>query len=88
MINTIINETVPAKYFAQMQMQIACTQRQWCDYAVFDPRMPSGGQLFIKRIERDDEFVADMEAEIIKFLDEMNAKFTTLQNKIATQSKD
>ena len=88
MINTIINETVPAKYFAQMQMQIACTQRQWCDYAVFDPIMPSGGQLFIKRIERDDEFVADMEAEIIKFLDEMNAKFTTLQNKIATQSKD
>ncbi len=82
MIDTLINETVPHKYFAQMQMQMSCTQRKWCDYAVFDPRMPENGQLFIKRVERDEKFVEDMESEIIKFLDEMNAKFKTLQAKL------
>ena len=82
MIDTLINETVPAKYYAQMHLQMACTGRKWCDYVVFDPRMPASGQLFIKRIERDDKFVADMEAEIIKFLNEMGAKFKTLQSKL------
>lgn len=82
MIDTLINETVPAKYFAQMQMQMACTERSWCDYVVFDPRMPEGGQLFVKRIERDDKFITDMESEIVKFLDEMTAKFETLKQRL------
>jgi putative phage-type endonuclease len=82
MIDTLINETVPNKYYAQMQMQMACTGRAWCDYVVFDPRMPSNAQLFVKRVVRDDKFVADMESEITKFLDEVDAKFKTLQSKL------
>ena len=82
MIDTLINETIPNKYYAQMQMQMACTGRAWCDYVVFDPRMPSNAQLFVKRVARDDKFVADMESEITKFLDEVNAKFKTLQTKL------
>ena len=82
MIDTLINETVPNKYFAQMQMQMACTGRSWCDYVVFDPRMPESGQLFVKRIERDETFITDMESEIIKFLDEMTAKFETLKQRL------
>jgi putative phage-type endonuclease len=82
MIDTLINETVPKKYYAQMQMQMACTERQWCDYAVFDPRMPESAQLFVKRIDRDDKFIAEMESEIIKFLVELEAKFETLKSKL------
>ena len=82
MIDTLINETVPSKYYAQMQMQMACTGRAWCDYVVFDPRMPSNAQLFVRRVVRDDKFVADMESEITKFLDEVDAKFKTLQSKL------
>jgi len=63
-------------------MQMACTGRAWCDYVVFDPRMPSNAQLFVKRVARDDKFVADMESEITKFLDEVDAKFKTLQSKL------
>jgi hypothetical protein len=61
---------------------MACTGRKWCDYVVFDPRMPASGQLFVKRIECDEKFVADMENEIVKFLDEMQAKFKTLKSKL------
>lgn len=82
MIDTLINETVPGKYYTQMQMQMACTGRKWCDYVVFDPRMPVNAQLFVKRVERDDTYIADMEGEITKFLNEVDAKFKTLQSKL------
>lgn len=82
MIDTLINETVPGKYYTQMQMQMACTGRKWCDYVVFDPRMPVNAQLFVKRVERDETYIADMEGEITKFLNEVDAKFKTLQSKL------
>jgi putative phage-type endonuclease len=79
MIETLLTETVPQKYFTQMQMQMACTGRAWCDYVVFDPRMPAKAQLFIKRVPRDDVFIADMETEIIKFLAETAVKVDQLK---------
>lgn len=81
MIETLLTEKVPSKYVAQMQFQMACTGRKWCDYVVFDPRMPAKAQLFIKRINRDDEFIAEMEAEIVKFLAEIQTQVEKL-NKI------
>lgn len=82
MIDVLINETVARKYFMQMQMQMACTGRHWCDYVVFDPRMPEAAQLFVKRIDRDAKFIAEMEGEITTFLDEVSAKFETLKTKL------
>jgi len=78
MIDTLLTEKVPQKYFIQMQMQMASTKRAWCDYVVFDPRMPAKAQLFIKRVPRDDAFIAEMEAEIINFLAEVNVQVTQL----------
>jgi putative phage-type endonuclease len=79
MIETLLTGAVPQKYFTQMQMQMACAGRAWCDYVVFDPRMPAKAQLFIKRVPRDDVFIADMEAEIIKFLAETAVKVDQLK---------
>ena len=81
MIDTLLTEKVPSRYFGQMQMQMACTDRAWCDYVVYDPRMPAKAQLFIKRVERDEAFIAEMEAEIIKFLGEVTVQVEKL-NKI------
>lgn len=78
MIETLISETVPSDYHAQMQFQMACTGRKWCDYVVFDPRMPEKAQLFIKRVDRDDKFIAEMEAEIVKFLAEVQSQVEKL----------
>lgn len=78
MIETLLTEKVPAKYLAQMQFQMACTGRKWCDYVVFDPRMPAKAQLFIKRVARDDKFIAEMEAEIVKFLAEVQSQVEKL----------
>ena len=79
MIETLLTQAVPGKYNAQMQMQMACTGRQWCDYVVYDPRMPINGQLFIKRVPRDPVFIQKMESEIVKFLAELNGKVNQLK---------
>jgi putative phage-type endonuclease len=64
----------PTKYYIQMQAQMACTGRQWCDFVSFDPRMPDRSKLFIVRVMRSNDFIADMETEIKTFLNEVEAE--------------
>ena len=70
---------VDAKYYAQMQWQMRCADRSWCDYVVFDPRMPAKAQLFIYRVERNAEWLKIAEDEVTSFLAEVDAKVTTLK---------
>jgi putative phage-type endonuclease len=70
---------VDAKYYAQMQWQMRCTDRSWCNYVVFDPRMPAKAQLFIYRVKRDDDWIKVAEEEVIKFLAEVDAKVSALK---------
>lgn len=67
------NSLVDKKHFAQVQWTMCCTNSQWCDYIVFDPRLPKDAQLFIHRVERDDEWIKQAEKEVIKFLEEVEA---------------
>ena len=75
---TILSQTIAGKYFAQMQWQLCCTKRSWCDFVSFDPRMPEGLKLYIKRVERDDKYISMLEEEVIKFLQELEVKLNQL----------
>lgn len=77
-IETLLSQTVPGKYNTQMQFQMACTGRKWCDFVSFDNRLPHELQLFVKRVPRDDEFIKQMEAEIVQFLAELDDKINKL----------
>lgn len=79
-IDTILSGKAPAKYIPQMQWQMACTGRAWCDFISFDPRMPAEMQLFAVRVLRDDDLIAAYEAEVIKFLAEVDDTIICLQN--------
>jgi putative phage-type endonuclease len=70
-IATLMADKAPSGYMAQMQWQMACTGRAWVDFVSFDPRMPEDMQLFIKRVPRDESLIAEYEAEVIKFLAEV-----------------
>jgi putative phage-type endonuclease len=77
-IDTLLTQTVPGKYNTQMQWQMACTGRQWCDFVSFDPRLPTELQLFVKRVARNNELIADLEMEVILFLAELENKIKKL----------
>jgi putative phage-type endonuclease len=70
---------IEGKYFAQMQWQMRCANRAWCDYVIFDSRMPDKAQLLVTRVMRDDKWLAATEAEVIKFLAEVDAKVAALK---------
>jgi putative phage-type endonuclease len=70
---------VDAKYYAQMQFQMRCADRSWCDYVVFDPRMPAKAQLFVFRVQRNAEFLKIAEDEVITFLTEVDIKVAALK---------
>jgi putative phage-type endonuclease len=79
-LETLLGQAVPAKYEAQMQFQMACTGRQFCDFVSYDPRMPENMRLFIKRLARDDKRIAELESEIASFLLEMAVKLSELNS--------
>ena len=77
-IDTLLSGSIPKKYIDQMQWQLACTKRKWCDFVSFDPRMPPETQLFIQRVERDKERITELEGMVVEFLTEMNEKIDRL----------
>ncbi len=84
-IDTLLGQTVPAKYVTQMQWQMAVTGRQWCDFVSFDPRMPDSMKIFVKRVERDQAAIDDMSGEVIAFLVELNDKVEALRSRYEMQ---
>lgn len=63
---------VPEYYIPQIQWQMACAERDWCDLAIYDPRVPPELQMRRFRVARDDKMIAGMVDEIIKFNNEID----------------
>jgi len=70
-IKTLIRGTADPQYMHQMQWQMACTRRTWCDFVSYDPRMPEPLRLFVARVDRDGEAITAAEEEVRKFLQEV-----------------
>lgn len=79
-LDYIIAGVVPAEYHWQMLCEMACTERSWCDFVSYDPRLPKRLQLFVRRFERDDARIAAMEAEVEKFLAEVDEQIAKLKD--------
>ena len=76
----IKSDEIPLKYWIQMQTQMAVTGRKWNDYVGYNPNFPERSQLFIKRILRDEEFIAEIEVEVKKFLEEVNVEVNLMRS--------
>lgn len=77
-IELLLGGPISDRYMQQMQWQLACTSRHWCDFISFDPRMPEPMQLWVKRIERDDLRLSILEQEVRAFLDEVEDRLARL----------
>lgn len=65
-------QEVPPEYMPQIMMQMWVTGRKWCDFIAFDSRVPEGLKIFVQRVDWNDEYINMLEAEIRKFLDEVD----------------
>lgn len=78
-IDTLLSGKIADKYIKQMQWQMACTGRPWCDFVSYDPRVGADLSLWVKRVDRDDAMIADIEANVVQFLDEIEQQVSQLK---------
>lgn len=77
-IDTLRGAGAASGYVKQMQWQMACAGRQWCDFVSYDPRLPVEMQLYVERHPRDDAMIAEIEAAVSEFLAEVDATVADL----------
>lgn len=78
-IETMLTKRFPEKYFPQIQWQLSCTGRKWCDAVSFDPRLPDHLSMYVQRIPRDQKFIIELETEVSAFLREVSAQVEALK---------
>lgn len=66
-INALLNGMDP-DHVAQVQGNMWVSGRKWWDFVSFDNRMPAHLQLYVVRVNRDDAYIAKLEAEVKTFL--------------------
>ena len=72
--DTLMGATIPRKYTDQMQWQLACTGRDWCDWVSFDPTMPPKMQMHTVRVEADAYRIKSLESYVENFLLELDTE--------------
>ena len=70
--------TMPAEYLAQVQGQLWVSGRDWCDFVSYDPRVRSEADYFELRVNRDDEYIKNLEVQCGTFIDELKELLTKL----------
>ena len=80
-LDTLLNERMPDKYFKQIMWQLGCSNRIWADYVSFSPVFPAAMQLWVKRVERDPNFISELESEVRTFLVELERKVDELRSR-------
>lgn len=80
-IDTLLGQSIAGKYLLQMQWQMACTGRQWCDFVSYDPRLPEEMRLFIQRVERDEQKITEISNAVTDFLVEVSENVSELERR-------
>jgi len=85
-IELLLGGEIPGRYQQQIMWQLACTGRDWCDFVSYDPRLPPSMQLCIKRLQRDDDKIAELECEVNQFLGEVDDRVWRLVTSYDTEA--
>jgi putative phage-type endonuclease len=92
-LETLLTRKVNVEYMDQMQFQMACTGRKWCDFVSYDKRLPNlrnaDGEtmrLFILRVPRDEKKISDLELETNLFLNDLDATVDLLRKRYMAEA--
>lgn len=79
-LNNLRTQNIDPDYIIQMQWQMACTGAEWCDFMSFDDRFPTSQSYFLKRVERDQVFIENLEKEVSEFIKVLDVEVLRLRN--------
>lgn len=72
-IKTLLGGSIERAYLLQMQWEMACAGRSWCDFVSYDNRLPLPMRLFRRRIERDAALIDEIATAVLDFLADVEA---------------
>ncbi len=75
---------IPDEHIAQVQGCMWVTGRKWWWFKSYDSRLPAPVCRFVQRIERDDAYIARLEAEVIVFNAEVQTRVQEILAKVQT----
>ena len=67
-----LSDDYSSDYKAQIQMQLWVTEREWCDFVSFDPRLECAAGYLQQRVMRDEEYIEEMKTKVYAFIEKMN----------------
>jgi hypothetical protein len=68
-LEVLLSDRVPPEHVAQIQGALWVAEREWIDFVSYWPKLP----LFVKRVHRDEAYIAKLAAEVKAFNEEMLA---------------
>ena len=77
-LSTILEAAMPEEHLPQVQGIMWITGRKWWDFQSFDPRLPEPLNRYVQRIERNEDYIKQLEQEVIAFLAEVEAMLKRL----------
>lgn len=77
-IATLRGAPIKSEYVKQMLWQMACCERQWCDFVSYDPRMPPQMRMHVVRVQRDEKAIADITDSVKGAIAEIEATVAEL----------
>ena len=72
-LETIRSGGYPSEHKAQIQGNLWISERQWWDFISWSPDLPAPLNVYIFHVERDEEYIANLEKEAILFLSDASA---------------
>jgi putative phage-type endonuclease len=70
-------QNLPKQYNLQIQFQLACTNRAWCDFVAYHPE--SDHPLYVKRILPQIDVIKDIHEKVIIFVSEVEEKYRAMK---------
>lgn len=67
-----LTDDYSADYKAQIQFLLWISEREWCDFLSFDPRLDCDAGYLQQRVFRDEEYIEEMKVKVYAFVDKMN----------------
>ena len=78
--NEIIKkQNLPKQYNLQIQFQLACTNRAWCDFVAYHPE--SDQSLYVKRVLPENELIKEIHEKAIIFVGEVEEKYRAMKER-------
>jgi len=72
-------QTLPKQYNLQIQFQLACTNRAWCDFVAYHPE--SNHPLYVKRVLPEYDLIKEIHEKAIIFVGEVEEKYRAMKER-------